>query len=163
MGYLTHITIYNDGAHRLDQLSPADLKKLARDLYEACLADREDSYAVENFANMINAQRPRHADDECLYLHWGNYLQCLDGQSIQRLVAQNPDLLEKILKRLKNEVKFIKRSVDAARKMHEAMPKHEFSRGLRRRNECRRCYRPLHDPIHTMVDDEVIVDDEGPT
>ena len=72
MGYLTTVTIYNDGA---DQLKKHP-KRLAEILYNACNdIQRNRGYNYDglgNHCNLITLQKPRHADDHTLYLHAGN-------------------------------------------------------------------------------------------
>lgn len=74
MGFLTTITIYNDGADQL-QKHP---KELAEILYKACSGIQKDSgidsEGLGNHSNLITLQKPRHADDNTLYLHAGNTL-----------------------------------------------------------------------------------------
>ena len=72
MGYLTTITIYNDGAHTLKP----NAEVLAEKLYNACLGvqrDQNRNYdSLGSHANLLTLQKPRHADDHTLYLHAGN-------------------------------------------------------------------------------------------
>ena len=72
MGFLTTITIYNDGC---DQLKKHP-KELAEELYLACngkqIDDGRNWVGLGNHANLLTLQKPRHADDNTLYLHAGN-------------------------------------------------------------------------------------------
>lgn len=72
MGYLTTLTIYNDG---IDQLKdPEKAIKFCRDVYDAALSHETREIAVGNFVNMVEVQRSRHADDHAVYVHAGNCL-----------------------------------------------------------------------------------------
>ena len=72
MGYLTTITIYNDGCDQIIK----NKEKVADILYNACSGEyNNNSYrtvGLGNHANLFTVQRPRHADDTTLYLHSGN-------------------------------------------------------------------------------------------
>ena len=71
MGYLTTITIYNDGCDQIIK----NKEKVADILYNACSGEYNNSYrtvGLGNHANLFTVQKPRHADDTTLYLHSGN-------------------------------------------------------------------------------------------
>ena len=72
MGFLTTITIYNDGAEQIKKYP----KELSKALYEACMGIQIDEgrkyEGIGNHANLLTLQKPRHADDNTLYLHAGN-------------------------------------------------------------------------------------------
>ena len=67
MGYLTTLTIYNDGV----DLIPENAQKFAEDLYRAALSHNKAIIPVGKFANLVNVQRCRHADDHTVYVHAG--------------------------------------------------------------------------------------------
>lgn len=75
MGYLTTITIYNDGCDQILKNS----KEVANILDKACTGFYNDKrlhygnqVGLGNHANLFTIQKPRHADDTTLYLHAGN-------------------------------------------------------------------------------------------
>ena len=72
MGYLTTITIYNDRCNELTRHP----KELAEKLYNACsgvqLAIGRDYDSLGSQCDLLILQKPRHADDNTLYLHAGN-------------------------------------------------------------------------------------------
>ena len=74
MGFLTTVTIYNDGASELKKHP----EKLAEILDHACSniqRNRGQNYAgLGSHVNLITLQKPRHASDHTLYLHAGNTL-----------------------------------------------------------------------------------------
>ena len=72
MGYLTTITIYNDGCDLLKE----NAKEFAEKTHLACLGRvsglSTDSFGVGNHGNLVTVQKPRHADDKTVYVHAGN-------------------------------------------------------------------------------------------
>jgi len=72
MGFLTTVTIYNDGADSLK----SNANDLADKLYNACcgtqIMDGRNYDSLGSNANLLTLQKPRHADDNTLYLHGGN-------------------------------------------------------------------------------------------
>ena len=72
MGYLTTITIYNDGADELKKHP----EELAEALDQACRGIQRNQgrrwEGLGSHANLLTLQKPRHADDHTLYLHAGN-------------------------------------------------------------------------------------------
>ena len=75
MGYLTTITIYNDGCDQLIK----NKEKVADILHNACSGKYNNNrlyhgntVGLGNYANLFTIQKPRHADDTTLYLHAGN-------------------------------------------------------------------------------------------
>ena len=75
MGYLTTITIYNDGCDQIVK----NKEKVADILYNACSGEYNNNrlhyrntVGLGNHANLFIIQKPRHADDVTLYLHSGN-------------------------------------------------------------------------------------------
>lgn len=115
MGYLTHVSIYNDGAHILKDMTPEEAQEFCQKLYEACLLTEEDVFrqtiSLRFFSNAVNTQIPRHADDVCLYLHWGNSLICLDSRSIGKWARRGGNLLKAIKKVFEGEVSLVRRKV----------------------------------------------------
>lgn len=72
MGYLTTLTIYNDGVHMIKE----DKKKFAEVIYEGII-EAHDSPVTKGFlnhGNLIHIQKSRHAEDHTMYVHMGNSL-----------------------------------------------------------------------------------------
>lgn len=78
MGFLTTITIYNDGVHELTKYP----KELAKKLENACLGIQRNKGrnwdSLGYHGNLLILQKPRHADDETIYFHSGNTVKCID-------------------------------------------------------------------------------------
>lgn len=72
MGFLTTITIYNDSADQLNKY-PEDL---AQKLTDACAGKQINRGFnwddLGNASNILTLQKPRHMDDNTLYMHAGN-------------------------------------------------------------------------------------------
>lgn len=112
MGYLTTITIYNDGA---DQLTN-DTEKLGKKLQEAChgvytRGNVSGSFGHGYHGNLVTVQVPRHADDHTCYVHMGNTLVEMHPQSndTKRIMENNPDFFDNMLKQMENTVKELKK------------------------------------------------------
>lgn len=107
MGYLTTITIYNDGCDQIIK----NKEKVADILYNACSGEYNNSYrtvGLGNHANLFTIQKPRHADDTTLYLHSGNTV--IDVSEIKKsdIWALNAAIIEmeyrlKYLKKLRGK------------------------------------------------------------
>lgn len=116
MGYLTHLSIYNDGIDLLKSASEEDSGKTAKlfcnDVYRASLKAtcyrEEQTFGVSvgnfNFANLVNVHIPVHADDPVLYLNIGNSLVDLsvDHKTVKYMSV---DYLKKCVKTAKMLVK----------------------------------------------------------
>lgn len=96
MGYLTTLTIYNDGVHMLEPHA----QEFAREVYRiaAGLQPAQD-IALGGFVNAVHVQRSRHADHHTMYVHAGNCVTEMNAHSdaTERLMKQNPEFFEKLL------------------------------------------------------------------
>lgn len=102
MGYLTTVTIYNDSADQLRK----NPKELAEALHNACMGvqlNRGVNYeCVGNATNILTLQKPRHADDNTLYMHAGNtVVDVYDADKTDWALNQFISEMEYHLKRLK--------------------------------------------------------------
>ena len=108
MGYLTTITIYNDGAYELEK-HPEELAKklhMACNGYQLSKGFKYDS--LGSHAKLLTLQKPRHADDNTLYLHWRNTV--IDVYNAESEIVIDAFLSEmkyqtKRLKELKSKIK----------------------------------------------------------
>lgn len=119
MGFLTTVTFYNDGA---DQIKKHP-EELAEALTNACMGVQRnrgfDSQALGNHANLITLQKPRHADDNTLYMHAGNTVIDIEDVykeknewAINAFINQMAYHLKE-LKKLKKEIEDVKKVQDA--------------------------------------------------
>ena len=70
MGYLTTITIRNDGCADIEP----NAEEFAKKIYKACCIGT-NPFEIESLGghcNLIIPQKPRHADDHTLYIHARN-------------------------------------------------------------------------------------------
>lgn len=106
MGYLTTLTIYNDGAHLLSphaqEFADGVHKAMARSISHG-----PTDVAVGNFVNCVRVQRSRHADDHTVYVHAGNCLTELNAYSddTRELLRRAPQFFEKLLDELKRQTR----------------------------------------------------------
>lgn len=92
MGYLTTVTIYNDGLSLLKKHP----EKFCTKLYEAASSMEPKEFGVGSFCNFANVQRTRHADDHTLYVHMGNTVVEVNAWStnFQRMMETRPELAD---------------------------------------------------------------------
>jgi hypothetical protein len=92
MGYLTTVTIYNDGLSLLKQHP----EEFCTKLYEAASSMEPKEFGVDYFCNFANVQRTRHADDHTLYVHMGNTVVEVNAWStnFQRMMETRPELAD---------------------------------------------------------------------
>lgn len=100
MGFLTTITICNDGIHNLTE----NPEELADKLYNACIGAYVDNQVgLGNHCNMLILQKPRHTCSTTLYLHHGGGV--IDTTEIKKDHASLDaaiNILKDELRRLKN-------------------------------------------------------------
>lgn len=107
MGYLTTITIYNDGLDEIEK-HPAEFAKI---VYDACSGTltrygRAVQVGLGSHSNLITVQPPKHADNVQMYMHIGNCLFNANGYSndFQDMVEKNPKFAKEIVERAKQMI-----------------------------------------------------------
>lgn len=68
MGYLTTITIRNDGLHDIEN----NKEEFMENLLDAIRKNESDEISCGNHCNVAIVQKSRHADDWAIYVHAGN-------------------------------------------------------------------------------------------
>jgi hypothetical protein len=96
VGFLTTLTIYNDGIHLLEphaQEFAQEVRRLASGLHGPA------DVALGGFVNAVRVQQSRHADHHTVYVHAGNCVTEMHAYSeaTERLMKQNPKFFEKLL------------------------------------------------------------------
>jgi hypothetical protein len=112
MGYLTTITIYNDGC---DQITK-NPKEFAEKVEKACMGvytrndGNENSFGLGNHSNLVTVQDPRHMDDNTIYMHMGNTVCEMNAYSMRttHLMVNSPAFFDKMLKEMEFQVKKLK-------------------------------------------------------
>lgn len=103
MGYLTTITIYNDGLHGLKDNAESFAQQV-----ESSAGSLGHSFpaniSLGNFCNFGKVHRPRHADSHTVYVHAGNTVCEMNPHSeeTKRLMRDNPKFFEKLMTELWN-------------------------------------------------------------
>jgi hypothetical protein len=112
MGYLTTFTIYND---HVDQIS-IDTEKFVRKLQMGCNGSLTRDKDSESFghgyaSNIVQVQRPRHADDHTCYVHMGNTLVEMNpfSKETKRIMENHSDFFDDLLKHMETTVKELKK------------------------------------------------------
>lgn len=102
MGFLTTITIRNDGAN---ELKKKNAEKVTKILNNACNKTQIDNGYDEDYlgsgGNMFILQKPRHADDTTLFLHAGNTVVDVFNAKSEWAIDTYISEMEYHLKRLK--------------------------------------------------------------
>jgi hypothetical protein len=95
MGYLTTFTVYNDGCHDI----PTHAREFTDAVFKACSSHKTKSYPIGSHANLIKAQKTRHADDKTVYVHAGNTVCEMNFYSdeTQELVERNPEFAKEMI------------------------------------------------------------------
>jgi hypothetical protein len=109
MGFLTTITIYNDGL--------GDIKKNPKQFGEEIVKAIEHNYneaqsiGVGCFANIAKIQHSRHADQHAVYVHAGNTLTLMAKETFEteKIFNNHPEFFEKLLNEMKYQVKELKK------------------------------------------------------
>jgi hypothetical protein len=114
MGYLTTITIYNDGCDQIKKYP----EEFAEKVYLACLGHFTDSgqlikgsFGLGYHANLVTVQKPRHADDHTIYVHRDNTVVEMNAWSkdCETLARTHPSFFDELLKQMENQVKELKK------------------------------------------------------
>lgn len=113
MGYLTTFTIYNDGAY----LVKDNPKEFAEKIHQAITSNSPSSFdiAINNFANLVRVQKPRHADDHTVYVHMGNCVAEVNAHSdeTKKMMKNNPKFFKKLLDEMSYQLKELKKEFDS--------------------------------------------------
>jgi hypothetical protein len=110
MGYLTTLTIYNDGIHIIKDKA----QDFADRVYDAAVTpSRATDIELGSFGNLIRVQKPRHADDHTVYVHMGNAVCEMNVYSDDTLktMAQSPKFFKKMLAEMKKQVKMLSKQL----------------------------------------------------
>lgn len=107
MGFLTTLTIYNDGIHLLEPHAKEfaqEVTKLASSLSPPA------DVPLGNFVNAVHVQMSRHADHHTVYVHGGNCVTEMSpySSSTQNLMRQNPKFFEKLLDIMTRNTRMLK-------------------------------------------------------
>jgi hypothetical protein len=108
MGYLTTITIYNDGCDSITE----NEKEFAEKVLNACHGiGKSYSFALGHNCNLVKCQKPRHADDHAIFLHAGNTLTEMSPYSLDTVHALevNPEAFKRSLDFMEAKVKELKK------------------------------------------------------
>lgn len=110
MGYLTTLTIYNDG---LDEIKKNPGQFTEGVLEAARPMSGSSVLRVGNFGNLVKVQKSRHADDCTVYVHMGNTVCEMNAYSEETLgiMKQSKNFYKKMLAEMKNQVRMLSRQL----------------------------------------------------
>ena len=111
MGYLTTVTVYNDGLHLLRGHSQDFCEKL----YNAACKQEQTNFGVGYFANFASVQRSRHADDHTIYVHMGNTVTEVSpySQQFKKIANHHPEFAKRLVQFLEQELEDLKKMVES--------------------------------------------------
>lgn len=110
MGYLTTLTIYNDGIHLIKEKA----QEFADRVYDAAVTPGPPTdIGLGFFGNLVRVQKPRHADDHTVYVHMGNAVCEMSAYSEDALktMIRSPEFFEKMLNEMERQCKMLKRQL----------------------------------------------------
>jgi hypothetical protein len=110
MGYLTTLTIYNDG---LDQIEKNPEQFVERVLNAARNTSGPSVLPVGSFGNLVKVQKTRHADDCTVYVHMGNTVCEMNAYSEETLktMMQATKFFKKMLAEMKKQAKMLSKQL----------------------------------------------------
>lgn len=109
MGYLTTVTVYNDGLGLLKKYPQEFCDKLCK----ASGSMETTDFGLGGFYNFAQVQRTRHADDHTTYVHMGNCVTEVNqySEEFRALVDRRPDFALQLVAHLDREVKALKKMI----------------------------------------------------
>lgn len=114
MGYLTTITIYNDG---MDQITEHP-KEFAEKVQEACSSFKTTTFGLGWHSNLVRCQKARHANDKTFYAFAGNTLFEMSQYSseLEKMMTNNPTFFEETLKDMEENAKSLRKKFNEFKK-----------------------------------------------
>lgn len=110
MGYLTTFTVYNDGS---DLVEP-NANEFAKKIKCACDNYETTEIALGHFCNLVKAQKPRHADDNTVYVHMGNSVFEMNpySEEAKKMFKINPEFFKRAVNFLEQRVEMLKEMIN---------------------------------------------------
>jgi len=121
MGYLTTIILHNDALDTF-QKHPANFAKAIFDGINKANDERvQVDMPFEGYCNYISVEPSRHADDQTVFVHYGNTVVNLNPWNEDfKNMMQRPDMAENFLKSAERTIKEARRSLNEAKKKAKA-------------------------------------------
>ena len=113
MGYLTEVVVYNDALHEFEKDPEGFGKAVFEAIREANRENKQVSVPFKGYCNYIAAEKSRHADHTCLFLHNGNMLHVVGQyeQDWEELVQKQPDLAKSMIEKAESIIKAAKQAL----------------------------------------------------
>lgn len=105
MGYLTTLTIYNDGIDLIKEYP----EEFASKVCEASFSHEIKTLPLGGFCNLVKVQKTRHADSPTVYVHCGNTVCEMNPYSDEtiEIMKRSPAFFEKLLKEMHRNYKVL--------------------------------------------------------
>lgn len=113
MGYITTISIHNDGASELMK-HPEKLAEILNNATLGVYNNQKRGYngyvGLGGHSNLITVQKPRHADDKTVYVHAGNTVVDMNPYmaKTKELAERNPKFFDELLDVMERDLKALK-------------------------------------------------------
>jgi len=123
MGFLTHVTIYNDALHAFE----SDPAQFAKAIFEGIARANQTNKATDvpfsckdggGYSGYLCVEPSRHADDHTVFVHKGNSVFNLNpwNKDFQDLLAWNPECAESYVKTAQAVIDSAKDALKKAKK-----------------------------------------------
>lgn len=107
MGYLTTITFRNDSYSEFENHPKKLVEEILKALNGIQINRGFDYFSIGSDANPVILQKPRHADDNTLYLHSGNTIVDING--ITEKTDRNEWVINQAISEMEYQLKRLKK------------------------------------------------------
>ncbi len=121
MGYLTTVILHNDAKHAFEK-NPEKFGQAILDGMDKASAERKQvDVGFDGYANYISVEPSRHADDQTIFVHYGNSVLNLNpyNEDFKKLL-ERPHILEAYVKSAEVTLKLAKEKLKAAKAAKKA-------------------------------------------
>lgn len=122
MGFLTHVTIYNDALEAFE----SDPEQFAKAIFEGIVRANQTNRATDvsfhtknsGYGGYLCVEPSRHADNSTVFVHHGNGVSNLNpwNRDFQDLLARNPEYAAELVKVAESVLKQAKEALKKTKK-----------------------------------------------
>lgn len=124
MGYLTTLTVYNDGIDSLSDNADRFSKGVLDASRDASIHNKPIEFGVGMFCNLVKVQVPRHADEHTVYINMGNSLFEMNAynKETKEMLDKHPKFFERAVEFLEDQVEELKEMIKESKNQKENTP-----------------------------------------